>query len=167
MTFLLLLAAFAAGGTIGNTRAASAEITQAAPVETSQATPAPDTSGYAWEASCKDCHGDIHAAWGRTKHATAINSLSQEQRGQECVRCHVTGAQSLIKDDAGKPVNAGVQCESCHGAAREHAATAATGAPTKLRKPDQKLCESCHNSKSPHFRGFFYAAMAPLVHKVK
>jgi hypothetical protein len=153
MTFLLLLAAWVAGGAFGNTQ---------------EATPPPDTSAYVWDAACKDCHSDIHTAWSRTKHATAINSLSPAQRQQECAGCHLTGSSSIVADASGKPVNAGVQCESCHGAAREHAEAAVSGSPTRLpRKPDQKLCETCHNSKSPHFRGFFYAAMAPLVHKVK
>jgi hypothetical protein len=152
MSFLLLLAVWIAGG---------------APVG-AQPVAAPDTSAYVWDAACKDCHTAVHAAWARTKHATAINRLSVAERQQECVGCHVTGAPTLLGDEAGKPQNAGVQCESCHGPGRQHAETAASGSPAPLpAKPDQKLCETCHSSRSPHFRGFFYAAMAPLVHRVR
>ena len=152
MAFLLLIAAWIAGG--------AATVRQPAPP--------PDTSGYVWDAACKDCHAEIHAAWGRTKHATAINRLSEAERQQACIGCHVTGAATLLPNPSGGTLNAGVQCESCHGPGRQHAQSAASGSPAPFaRKPDQKMCEECHSSKSPHFRGFFYAAMAPLVHKVK
>lgn len=152
MSFLLLFAVWVAGGTIVKIQPA----------------PPPDTSGYVWDAACKDCHAAIHAAWTHTKHATAINRLSAAEREKECAGCHLTGSLLIVADSAGKPLNAGVQCESCHGPGREHAESAAAGSPKPLaRKPDQKVCEDCHNNRGPHFRGFFYAAMSPLVHRTK
>jgi hypothetical protein len=66
-------------------------------------------------------------------------------------------------------VNANVQCESCHGPGKAHI-EAATGGAAKpgnvTRSPAQRLCETCHNDKSPHYRGFFYSALKGLVHKV-
>jgi hypothetical protein len=31
-------------------------------------------------------------------------------------------------------------------------------------KPGEAVCVRCHNSKSPHFRGFFFNAMVGTVH---
>lgn len=151
MWLLLLLVAWVASGTFINAQPAVP----------------PDTSGYVWEAACKDCHQDVHTAWARTKHSTAINRLTAADKEKECASCHVTGSTRIVADESGKAMNAGVQCESCHGPGREHAESAAGGSPKPFSsKPDQKLCETCHNDKSPHYRGFYYAAMNPLVHKV-
>lgn len=122
-------------------------------------------AGYAWSDACKSCHADIHAAWEKTKHAHAIVRLNSSEQQKECINCHVTGGPGKIEQD-GKFVNANVQCESCHGAAAAHAAdpTVRTGL---ARKPAQAVCERCHNDKSPHFRGFFYAGMLGFSHPVK
>jgi hypothetical protein len=32
-------------------------------------------------------------------------------------------------------------------------------------KPAAPLCQTCHNDKSPHFKGFYYNALVGLVHK--
>lgn len=131
-----------------------------------QPAPPADTSGYVWADACKDCHKEVHEAWSKTKHSSTLNRLSSADQEKECAACHVTGALTPIHLES-KVVNAGVQCETCHGPGREHAESAAGGGtpkPTSM-KPDQRLCEQCHNSKSPRFRGFYYAAMRPLVHK--
>lgn len=119
---------------------------------------------YSWATACRTCHEPIFQAWSRTKHATALDRLSAAEQGQACVGCHVTGPKSPVLD--GKQVlNAGVQCESCHGAAAAHVADpqVRTGL---VRKPSSATCEECHSSKSPRFKGFFYDAMAGLSHKV-
>ena len=122
---------------------------------------------YVWAAACKDCHKAEYAAWEKTKHANAIGRLSESEREPgKCVRCHVTGATEL----AGKNVNAGIQCEACHGAGKAHIAAAASGAakPGAITlKPAEEVCTSCHNKTSPHFKFFSYAGLAPLVHPVK
>ena len=117
------------------------------------------SNDYIWAAACKDCHGAQYAAWEKTKHAHALDRLSTSERDAGgCVRCHVTGAPGLTADQ----VNANVQCEACHGPGRPHV----QGDPEAItRKPDEKVCVGCHNEKSPHFRFFSYAALAPLVHQ--
>jgi hypothetical protein len=35
------------------------------------------------------------------------------------------------------------------------------------KKPDEKVCTGCHNERSPHFKGFFYGAMARYSHYVR
>ena len=128
--------------------------------------PAPvQAPGYAWADSCKTCHAAIYDAWAKTKHATALDRLSNADQEKPCIGCHVTGPKARVMDDAGKKVlNKGVQCESCHGAAAAHAADpkVKTGL---VKTPSAASCEQCHNDKGPHFKGFWYDAMKTLVHR--
>lgn len=115
---------------------------------------------YVWAAACKDCHSAQYTAWAATKHAKALTRLPAAERAPDrgCIGCHVTGAPSLSADEA----NANVQCETCHGPGRSHM----QGDPETIRrKPDEKVCVACHSEKSPHFKFFSYAALAPLSHK--
>jgi hypothetical protein len=141
-----------------------------ASVATAQVAEPPSTEGYVWAASCQECHSEIHEAWSKTKHARTINRLSGENReGDRCIGCHVTGVREAVTD-GNTIVNANVQCESCHGPGKAHveAAKAGNAAEARMvRKPAQKTCETCHNDKSPHYRGFFYSALVNLVHKTK
>lgn len=134
------------------------------------ATPADEAAGYAWAGACKECHADIHAAWSHTKHATALNRIRGDDRTSgDCIGCHVTGPKRLLSDGDAVP-NAGVQCEGCHGPGLAHAEAARAGSPTQPpmpRKVAQATCETCHNAKSPHYRGFFYSALVGFVHKTK
>ena len=125
-------------------------------------TPAPE--GFAYADACKSCHAAIHEAWSKTKHARTINRLSAADQQKECIGCHTTGPGGKI-DASGKFVNANVQCESCHGAGAAHAADPAvrTGL---TRKPKLEACTTCHNDKSPHYRGFYYDGMLGFSHPV-
>ena len=134
-------------------------------VAVAQSPAAPPSPGYAWADSCRNCHQAIYDAWAKTKHATALGRLSGSEQEQECVGCHVTGAKTRVME-GGKVLNRGVQCEACHGAGAAHVAdpTVKSGL---VKVPGESLCEECHSSKSPKFKGFFYAGMASLSHKVK
>jgi predicted CXXCH cytochrome family protein len=68
-------------------------------------------------------------------------------------------------ESGSKVLNAGVQCESCHGAGAAHAGdpTVKTGL---VKEPGEQVCLECHNDRSPHFRGFVYAGMSRLSHRV-
>lgn len=120
-------------------------------------------AGYAWADACKTCHEDVYEAWSRTKHASALDSLSSVEQEQVCVGCHVTGPKSRVLAGT-KVLNRGVQCEACHGAAAAHATDPQirTGL---VRKPPSSMCEECHSSRCPHFKGFWYGAMAGLSHR--
>ena len=128
-----------------------------------QAPVADQAPGYSWADSCRSCHQPIYEAWAKTKHASALDRLSTTEQGQPCVGCHVTGPKTRVTE-GGKVVNRGVQCEACHGGSAAHAADpkVKTGL---ARIPDEARCVECHNDKSPKFKGFFYAGMAPLSHK--
>jgi nitrate/TMAO reductase-like tetraheme cytochrome c subunit len=136
-----------------------------APAAQTQASP------YLGADSCRECHGAYYTAWSDTKHATTLNHLSAADReGGQCIRCHATGSPEMFATEGAKPSLPGVQCEACHGPGRPHVEAAKAGA-TKPRlvtkAPAEKICIQCHNSGSPHYRPFFYAAMTGLVHRVK
>lgn len=126
---------------------------------------------YVGASKCKVCHMNEHKTWAATKHAEALNVLSaEEQKNPECLGCHTTGYGKTAAEGAEL---AGVQCEACHGPGSEyksmkimskkdyaadkdaaHAKTLAAG----LIIPDEATCKSCHNEKSPTFKGFDFAA---------
>jgi hypothetical protein len=134
----------------------------AAPLAQSPQTPAPP--GYAWAESCRSCHEAIYAAWAKTKHARALDRLSGAEQEQPCVGCHLTGSKTRVLDNS-KVLNRGVQCEACHGPGAAHASDPSSVTTGLTRTPEAAVCEECHSAKSPHFRGFHYAGMAPLSHK--
>src|SRR6516162_6881291 len=82
---------------------------------------APD---YAWADSCQTCHRAIYDSWAKTKHANALDRLSNAEQEKECVGCHVTGAKARVTEGR-KVLNKGVQCEACHGGAAAHVANPA------------------------------------------
>jgi nitrate/TMAO reductase-like tetraheme cytochrome c subunit len=132
---------------------------------------AADDSPYVGASECKNCHEATHVAWAKSKHATAIMRLSPaEKSGGACIRCHVTGSPEQIAAEKDMPSHPGVQCESCHGGGRAHVEAAKAGDAAKVhlvKAPDEKSCATCHNDTGPHFKGFFYKAMAPMVHRTK
>lgn len=127
--------------------------------------PAAAPAGYAWADACRSCHQPIYEAWARTKHATALDRLSGSDQEKACVGCHVTGTNARVLDGH-KVVNAGIQCEACHGAAAAHVAdpSVLTGL---VRTPPASTCVTCHSEKSPHFKGFWYDAMKSVVHTTR
>ncbi|MCB1020232.1 MAG: hypothetical protein KDC27_09900 [Acidobacteria bacterium] len=82
-------------------------------------------------------------------------TLSPQTEILRCFRCHSTGPLALGEGFAIEPSEAGVQCETCHGAGGEHAALAAAGKLDAARPaianpgrlaPDALLeaCGQCH-----------------------
>src|SRR5690349_12667461 len=132
-------------------------VTSAALAQESARVQAP---GYAWADSCRGCHQDIYDAWAKTKHASALDRLSNADQEKECIGCHVTGPKARVGDGK-KVLNRGVQCEACHGAAAAHAADPTMKAGL-VKTPLSGTCEECHSDKSPKFKGFWYDAMKPL-----
>lgn len=132
-----------------------------------QSPPAPQAaqaSRYAWADACKSCHADIYESWSKTKHSRTIDRLSSSEQQQECVVCHSTGGTGRLEVE-GKFVNRNVQCEACHGGSAAHAADP-TNHEGLMKTPPARVCEACHNEKSPHFRGFVYQGMVKLSHAV-
>jgi hypothetical protein len=130
----------------------------------------------------REATGDQLGKWQASRHAQAYETLASDkakelatargiadpQQAEECLTCHVTayGADSthFATPRAGKEgfvVAHGVQCEACHGpgsdyksrkAMKDQEASIAAG----LVIPDEALCLTCHNDKSPTFTGFDY-----------
>jgi hypothetical protein len=127
---------------------------------------AQDGPQYAGAESCKTCHRAIFDAWASTKHARAIDRLSAADKKGECISCHVTGSPAQIAAEGDTPKFPGAQCESCHGPGSLHVVDpkVVTGL---AKKPSESACTRCHNDKSPHYRGFVYAALAGFSHPVK
>ena len=145
---------------------------------------------YVGAGKCKMCHnsaakGEQFKKWTESPHAKAFTTLGGEeakklaaakgiadpQKDAGCLSCHVTGhgvdaARLTDKYSAAE----GVSCESCHGPGgdywkmdvmKDQAKSVAAG----LVLPDAKTCTTCHNDKSPTFKGFdFAAASAKIAH---
>jgi hypothetical protein len=139
---------------------------------------------------CKMCHnsdakGAQYKQWAASKHSQAYATLASEeaktiaagkkiadpQKSDECLQCHVTAhgvaAAKLTQKYA---VEQGVGCESCHGPGgdywklsimKDQAKAVAAG----LVIPKMDVCATCHNDKSPTFKGFDAKAMwAKIAH---
>ncbi len=129
------------------------------------------TSTYAGAVTCSLCHAapsaivkeDTYTPWSKTKHAhafeEAINGVSTDHFGKNCISCHVVGYDTNALavnggfDDIAAQLNwvfptnissgnwdampqmlkdvANIQCESCHGPGLAHA-YAALGGRTNL-----------------------------------
>lgn len=135
---------------------------------------------------CKMCHktpeqGQQFAIWEASAHAKAYATLAGEkakeiakakgiadpQKADECLQCHVTG-HGVAAEFLGTKydVAEGVSCESCHGAGGDYykkktmegiASGEIEAASVGLVKPDEKLCQQCHNEKSPTYKEFKFA----------
>src|SRR5262245_52122306 len=65
--------------------------------------------------SCKSCHMEAFAAWKLSKHARALDSLSEaQQKDARCLSCHAPN----LSDQR----TAGVSCETCHGGGQYYSA---------------------------------------------
>lgn len=112
----------------------------------------------------KLCHKVEYTSWLTTKHAKAFGNLpAADQAKKECISCHITGGTKDLP---------GVQCEACHGPGSEYKSLQIMKSREKslaagLVIPTEKVCLTCHNSKSPHFKGFKFAEMAAKVHEKK
>ena len=128
-----------------------------------------------WEASS---HAEAFATLGTPEAAAVAKKAGIEGSPQEaaaCLSCHVTAygvdAALIATPRAGKKgfeVSDGVQCETCHGAGslyksrkvmKDREASVAAG----LIIPDEALCVTCHNDKSPTYKGFNYEEMLPKI----
>ena len=122
---------------------------------------------YIGAVKCKMCHnkpdkGEQYNKWLAGPHAKAMESLKgDDATNPKCLKCHSTAAVGK-KLNMGVKTSEGVSCESCHGPGsvyksmsimKDRAKSVANG----LIIPSEKLCKTCHNSESPHYKGFNYA----------
>lgn len=133
---------------------------------------------------CKMCHkgekkGNIYEKWLERGHSKAYETLATDeskeiakklgikedpQQAKECMVCHVTGYEAAAAaKEATLTMEEGVSCEACHGPGSEYkslkvmkdiTAGKIDGADYGLVEPDEKLCVTCHNEKSPTYKPF-------------
>ncbi len=145
---------------------------------------------------CKACHntakmGKQYDVWSKTKHAEAYKTLTTAKadeiakskgitvpaaKAPECLECHAKQVDPKLAE-AGYHQTDGVQCETCHGSGSAYKSMAvmkdkakAVAAGLVLYKDDaaiEKWCKTCHNDKSPTFKGFNFEEMwAKIKHPV-
>jgi hypothetical protein len=135
---------------------------QPAPVILSYERP-PASQSYGGKEVCRRCHAGEYSFWKRTGHARSFEDLSGkgDDKRPSCLRCHTTGygERTGFVDREGTPALAAVTCESCHGAAGDHAASrypdlVPTGRAGDCSSCDvSRICRRCHTpSRSPGFR---------------
>ncbi len=113
-------------------------------------------SPYAGAQACQGCHAQAFWVWSQSAHANAYARLQQVGKAfdADCIACHTVGFDTPggFVDRVGTPELAGVQCESCHDAARSHAeSNGARRVPTTGASRSQ-MCAQCHVRKhSPSF----------------
>ncbi len=114
------------------------------------------SSPYSGAKACKTCHEQVYKTWRKSKHAKAYRALVKVNKAFDsaCVTCHVVGFEKpggFIDIELTKNLS-NVQCESCHGAASEHVASAGKVAVENHGWSKEKMCGQCHIQKhSPSF----------------
>jgi predicted CXXCH cytochrome family protein len=108
----------------------------------------PATTGASLRMSaCEPCHAEMAAKWKTTAHAKAYDTLvkKSKQFDPKCLACHTTRFEQpegfSMKEQQMELVN--IQCESCHGFAKEHLSSQK---PIPTKKPAMALCVKCHNT---------------------
>jgi hypothetical protein len=126
--------------------------------------PSDSDSAYAGAHTCIPCHRPQHLQWSSTPHASAYQSLVDENRqmDRECYDCHVTGAGH--PDGPSEPGEVGplqdVQCEACHGPSKVHSLNPVDVKP--IRTPPQTTCTACHDGVRDEGR-FDWSVYLPRV----
>jgi hypothetical protein len=103
--------------------------------------------------ACEPCHGEMVKKWKTTDHALAYDTLVKKSRqfDPKCLACHTTRFEQpegfSMKQQQMELVN--IQCESCHGFAKEHLSDMK---PIPTKKPAIALCIKCHTAdRCPNF----------------
>lgn len=143
---------------------------------------------YSGVTGCIPCHQNhksnyIFSQWRSTAHAGAYAVLGtleakqiaskqgiteHPQESPECLRCHTTGYGIPADQFAeGFDIADGIQCESCHGPANNHAAyyfenKSTTAAITTVGTITEVGCKSCHEDEI-HGKQFDYLSMLETV----
>ena len=139
---------------------------------------------YVGVKTCAMCHksekqGGQLDIWKNSRHAQAYKTLTTSRadsiakakglkkgasESTECLQCHVVGYESASLVEKTFDYKDGVQCETCHGAGSGYKSITvmkdkakAIAAGLKLAKDEkeiEQMCRTCHNEKSPVFKGF-------------
>ena len=118
------------------------------------AAPAADQGSYVGTESCKECHDEQYARFQKySKKANSFQSVQSMRKGlaedeyRGCFECHTTGYNRPggFRSETETPALKNAGCEVCHGPGGNHVASQD---PKDIRRrPDLKMCESCHNAE--------------------
>lgn len=141
---------------------------------------------YVGVSKCRPCHLPQTKSWEQTKMAKAFDLLKpgiaadkkaakkldpnkDYTHDTECLPCHTTGygKPGGFQSIEATPGLAGVQCEVCHGPGGGYLKPTLMSLQNKAYKrtdlvtagltvPDVKICQGCHNPKSPFYAAFNY-----------
>jgi len=114
-------------------------------------------SPFAGAQACKVCHQTEYKKWTKSRHSDAFYALQDVNKAFDpnCIACHTVGfnRDGGFIDPESTPDRMHVQCESCHGAARAHVASAGQTPVEHAKKPKAEICVQCHNAThSPLFK---------------
>ena len=141
---------------------------------------------------CIGCHKTEYQAWKEDYHARALDDLKPGIKTEakikadldpnkdyttdaSCLECHATGYGKPAMQNADLD---NVGCESCHGPgshyrnvrimnkklyATDREAQHKLAVEAGLLVPDEALCNTCHNERSPTWKGFDYEKMVKEV----
>jgi hypothetical protein len=116
--------------------------------------------------ACEPCHGDMVTKWQTTDHARAYDTLvkKSKQFDPKCLACHTTRFEQpegfSMKQQQAELVN--VQCESCHGFAKEHLSDMK---PLTTPKPASALCVKCHTpDRCPNWDRDYQTVLEKIKH---
>ncbi len=122
-------------------------------------------SPFVGETVCQTCHEKQHKTWFDSQHAIAYESLENVNKAFDpaCIQCHTVGFDQpggfFDMNVTGHLM--GVQCESCHGAGREHVEAAGGKALPNTDWSKEKVCAQCHTQ--PHSPGFDFDRYWPKI----
>ena len=107
----------------------------------------PKAAVYVGTQKCVECHEEEYEFWKKTKHASAWETLEQQNKHFDltCVGCHTIGYQKpggfcRIKDVSGRE---DVGCENCHGPGSIHAQDQDASS-IILKAPESTCASECH-----------------------
>lgn len=106
------------------------------------------TGKYVGAQTCVRCHSRHHSNWGATAHAGALVTLEGIGQGDNgsCLGCHTVGFNKAggFVNRATTDALAGVQCENCHGPAKDHVSDVTNVAKRPIVSMSAQICADCH-----------------------
>lgn len=122
-------------------------------------------SDFVGEEACQKCHSSQYKAWQNSKHAGAFDDLETVNKSfdPDCLQCHTVGFNKpggFIDNNITMHL-LGVQCESCHGAARVHVQSAGKQPVANVSWAKEQMCAQCHTQ--PHSPSFNVGKYWPKI----
>jgi hypothetical protein len=129
------------------------------------------TGKFAGADTCQLCHPGIHQDWSVTLHAGALETLEAIGQGSNavCLPCHTVGfgEDGGFVDRMTTNALAGVQCENCHGPAKDHTMDPLNKDLTPVVSISPEVCGDCHQgAHHPNFEQWSESAHSEVTPSV-